>query len=362
VRRPVRIEGAILSDDKSRPNGLPENGFVKGGMEADNALDELVDEMRGHFLVPPTTEQTFAEFDSAVGVLRPEYQAVAKAFRYSMTSTLSTVAIPFALASASVEHEQRQRILISAKIHAKYLTEDVPQPGEDIETFRERTAHTKTDQELGELTQSDFGKLYLKANAAGFLLASIQHGGLGPAAEELLLQGLVLLWSAFEVLCRDAFETVLNNDPAKVQALTGHPITRKRFEAERLPLDTLIQHGFDLSARLGTVLIGQQDFSDLPTVKAVYSVLYPSDNKLNLALAHSELWKLYQRRHLIVHRRGVVDRVYLDATGETHAIGSRLVVAPSDFEKASVVVVSAGAALVRCLPHEANVFVSSAQP
>ena len=80
-------------------------------------------------------------------------------------------------------------------------------------------------------------------------------------------------------------------------------------------------------------------------MKAVYSVLVPTNTSLNHALADRELWMLYQRRHLIVHRRGVVDQAYLDATGETFTIGTHLTVTPDDFEKALSVVVSAGTAL-----------------
>jgi hypothetical protein len=55
----------------------------------------------------------------------------------------------------------------------------------------------------------------------------------------------------------------LNQPPEDSQAL----------RSGQLPLDLLTSYGFDLSARLGKVLVGQQDFSDLPTVKAVFAVL-----------------------------------------------------------------------------------------
>jgi hypothetical protein len=317
-------------------------------VEANVEFNNRLREMRAHFLVPPSAEETFADFDSAATSLRPEYQAVGNAFRHSLTSALSTVAMPFALATASVEQSHFQRIHIAERIRARSIDENTLQPGEDLETVRDREARTKSDSRMRELVQSEDGRNALIQDTCGFLLASLKHG-LEPGAHELLQQGLVLLWSAFEVLCRDTFETQLNGDPGRVQALISDPTTRKRFEAERLPLDTLVQHGFNLSARLGTVLVGQQDFSDLPTVKAVYAVLYPGSSDLNQALAHRDLWTLYQRRHLVVHRRGVIDQAYLDATGETHATGSRLTVTPRDFEGALGVVVSAGTALARCL-------------
>ena len=99
-----------------------------------------------------------------------------------------------------------------------------------------------------------------------------------------------------------------------------------------------------------TVLVAQQDFSDLRTIRSVYSVLFPDASTLNEALGHRDLWTFYQLRHLLIHRRGVIDQVYLDNTGATDAIGTRLVVTPKDFEGALTVVVSAGTSLLRSLP------------
>lgn len=317
-------------------------------MEAKNEPGGRIRDLRAHFLVPPSTEEVFATFDAATVPLRQEYQAVTKAFRHSLASALSTVAMPFALASASVEQSHFQRIHIAERIRTLSIDDTTLQPREDLNAVREREAHTKARSRMREFVESEDGRNVLIRDTCGFLLTSLERG-LEPAAQELVQQGLVLLWSAFEVVCRDSFETLLNGDPAKVLALINHPTTRKRFEAERLSLDTLVQHGFDLSARLGTVLVGQQDFSNLQTIKAVLAVLFPGSKDLNQALAHRDLWTLYQRRHLVVHRRGMIDQAYLDATGETITIGTRLVVTPRDFEGALSVVVSAGTALARSL-------------
>ena len=45
----------------------------------------------------------------------------------------------------------------------------------------------------------------------------------------------------------------------------------------------------------------------------------------------------------------MIDQLYLGATGETLAIGTRLVVSPGAFETALGVVVSTGTAVARCL-------------
>jgi hypothetical protein len=86
----------------------------------------------------------------------------------------------------------------------------------------------------------------------------------------------------------------------------------------------------------------------------VYSVLFPSNERLNQALNKTELWVLFQRRHLIVHRRGVIDQIYLDATGENYPLGSKLNVRPDDFEASMRMVVAAGEALASSLPCDAT--------
>jgi hypothetical protein len=296
--------------------------------------------MRTHFLLPPDMENLWVEFDRATALLAPTHQAVAKAFRYSVASTVSTVSMPFALAFRSAHEKRFQMFLAPARMRARHLDERPLPPNENPDTVREERAQAKTEATMREFCESRDGSRVLHHDISVFLLSSLKMG-FQQAAQELLQQGLALLWSAFEVLSRDAFETLLNESPSKIRTLINHPDTRKRFEAERLPLGTLLQHDFDLSARLGTVLVDQQDFSSLPTIKAVYAVLFPYAGLIR-TLAHRDLWTLYQRRHLIVHRRGVVDQAYIDATGEAHAVGNHLVVSPEDFEAGLGVVISSG--------------------
>ena len=134
------------------------------------------------------------------------------------------------------------------------------------------------------------------------------------------------------------------------EVLAQHTSTRKRFEVERFSLDTLVKYGFDLSNHVGTVLVSQRDFGDLPTIKTVYSVLFPYSGDLLERLNDPDLWLLYQRRHLLVHRRGIVDQTYLDNTSDTAPINGPLLLKPKDFEVHFKVVLSAGEALLSCLP------------
>ena len=54
--------------------------------------------------------------------------------------------------------------------------------------------------------------------------------------------------------------------------------------------------------------------------------------QLDSLRGHRRLWLLFQRRNLIVHRRGIVDHQYNEKTGETLSLGSQLWPAPYDVE------------------------------
>jgi len=58
---------------------------------------------------------------------------------------------------------------------------------------------------------------------------------------------------------------------------------------------------------------------------------------------------LSQRRHLIVHQRGIVDRRYLENTNDTQQIGERLLVSPDELLGYIVLVQNSGASLLTAL-------------
>lgn len=302
------------------------------------------------FLISAVKGRIFVDFDSIVASVKAEFQPALRAFRHSVEATVSTVELPLSLASASSQRIHFQRIHTAEWLRARARAIEQGKDVDDEETIEltQNEALSLAGTRMGEFAQSEEGRNALALDTCDFLLRSLEDG-LGDAADELLQQGLVLLWSAFEVLYRDTFETLLNIDPSRIMALMNEPATRKRFEAERLPLDTIAEFGFDLSGHIGTVLVSKQDFSDLPTVKAVYAVLYPQSTELRDALAHRDLWTLYQQRHLVVHRRGVIDQAYRQATGDTAEVGTRLAVTPSAFNGHLKVVGLAANALARCL-------------
>jgi hypothetical protein len=61
------------------------------------------------------------------------------------------------------------------------------------------------------------------------------------------------------------------------------------------------------------------------------------------------LWLLWQRRYVLVHKRGLVDAAYLKRTGDKQSIGARLRISASYLDEIFGLVSDAGAQFVRAL-------------
>lgn len=333
-------------------------------MSQEDPLIQKIREIWDHYLLPPDPMETFSRLDGLIDELDIKYQALGQTFRHNLSSLLSSVGVPFSLAADAgpVSFDARD---IAKWTRARTIELDAVQPGEWLETFLIREALRKAGVGTEDLTNSERlrdveFKVVQEVNSMSLaiediwsiLARSYTSEKWKLAARELIQQGIILTWSAFEVLCRDAFELELNLYPSKAALLAQNLTTRKRFEFEKVSLDILIKHEFDLSAKMGTYLVSRRDFSDLPTIKSVYLVLFASSDELASHLNHPELWLLYQRRHLFVHRRGIVDQNYLDNTSDATPLGSTLEVSPKDFEEQFQRVLETGETLLRCLQEQ----------
>lgn len=151
------------------------------------------------------------------------------------------------------------------------------------------------------------------------------------AARELTRQGIVLAWSAIEVLARDAFVYLLDNKPEYADLLVVDPANRKRFSANRIKWQVLPAHGYDMSSSLGH-LISKADLNNVPSIREAYGALFPEADELRELFGDRHLWNLCRKRNLIVHKRGTADQQYLTSTSDTLAIGDDLLVTPSEVE------------------------------
>lgn len=170
-------------------------------------------------------------------------------------------------------------------------------------------------------------------------------GGVHEAISELMRAALVLTWSAFEVLATDLFAALLNAQPQLIMSLNRDEPARRLFGVKAISIEELGSYGFDVSCRLGDLLVERRSLGGIEVVKAAFFALC-ANTSLRAALGRRELVVLNQQRNLIAHRRGIVDERFARLTSGSHRIGDQLSITGEDVQAAVLVVRDAGAELL----------------
>jgi len=115
------------------------------------------------------------------------------------------------------------------------------------------------------------------------------------------------------------------------------------------PRKLLVQVEATLQQNPAASLAPVIDAFDIPNMslgfaRHFFSALFPNDTSLKTRLG-KPLDVPAARRHLLVHRAGIVDQQYLDQSNENLPLGSSLVIKPQDLRDAFRAVVDAAAAL-----------------
>jgi hypothetical protein len=100
---------------------------------------------------------------------------------------------------------------------------------------------------------------------------------------------------------------------------------------------------------MGNLLLGEHGIGSLSDIKDVFRTLFPTHSDLHATMKKDGLWLLWQRRHLLVHKRGLVDAAYLKQTGDKQPVGERLRISASHLEEIFGLVSDAGVQFVRAL-------------
>jgi hypothetical protein len=300
---------------------------------------------RQYFFIPIDEATIFAKLDVSIARALPGFAPITKAFRHNLTAVISTVSVPFHLIAAHVQGLRFQQIHLAESIRAQGIEGEGTVYEKALPIARERFSKEITEPEMIR----QFSNQTLRE-----LEQSLERGDLARAASELLRQGIVAVWGALEVLAQDVFVALLNANPKYAVQLLTHERTKHLFQLKAIPLDTLSNYDFDLSGSFGDILIRYRRVDTIPVIQAVFNVLLPKSENLRNALGQRDLWVLNQRRHLIVHRRGIVDAEYIAKTGESLTPGTVLVIRPDDLERYLQLTTDAGQQLINdtCLQPE----------
>jgi hypothetical protein len=262
-------------------------------------------------------------FTLDLGSLTPTIKVVAEAFSQNVIAAGDVAHIPYLLVHDSVLQRRFQSLVSAARIRR------LPLPGDEPidEDMSEREARHEAQRKLEAVANAEEGRSVLVEAIVAELARALESVAFTNSAKELLRQTAVMLWASLEVLAFDGLVALLNARPdlAVVMAAADH--AKKNFQ-RGIPIDVLAQHGYDVSSTMGTVLMSglrnEGGQIGLPMMKDLFSALCPDDEPLHAALGNANAWLLYQQRHLIVHRRAVVDRSYLTKTGAALELGSTL--------------------------------------
>lgn len=127
------------------------------------------------------------------------------------------------------------------------------------------------------------------------------------------------------------------------------PPAKRHFQGrEKSIFDELIRHNFDLSKSMGDALLADQSITSLQTMRDVFAIAAPADAASTATLNDKESWLVAQRRHIVVHKRGIVDRAYCEQTNDprNRDVGKPLLITADDVEAAMKIVVKTGSAVL----------------
>ncbi|MFN7004075.1 MAG: hypothetical protein ACK4NW_11690, partial [Roseinatronobacter sp.] len=142
--------------------------------------------------------------------------------------------------------------------------------------------------------------------------------------------------SVFESFSKSFVIDWINNNPSSAVSVASSSDLRNFFGKQIIDIGIIGDHGFDLSRSMGHVLFNERRLDSLSVIREVFKSLF-SSSVVQSALG-DQLWLLNQRRHLFVHKRGVVDTGYLSKTAALENKGDRLVLTSDDVKKHLVAV------------------------
>jgi hypothetical protein len=154
---------------------------------------------------------------------------------------------------------------------------------------------------------------------------------------------------AFESFVSETIRTLVNSKPPLAAVLLSTESTKKHFPSRAVSVEDLANHDFNVAACMGDLLLRDRHLDSLPVIKDVLSAIFPTEDAHRQRLNSPDLWLLWQRRHLIVHRRGVVDSGYLAKTSDTATLGERLCVSARYVESCFSLIVQTAVELMAIL-------------
>lgn len=306
----------------------------------DDKAHEFIALRRFLFGEPPDIFAEFEELEAIDSPLRPAILV----FKENLQSAFRVGCIPFQLVQSGVLAKRFSQIHAAERIRSLIPRE----PNEGLGPEQEKTALSIARERMEEeLRDPDI----IHSHAKETLSVLDRHllttdYSLSESADELLRQILVMAWGALETLVNDTIRILLNERPSLSGCFAESKVYRDILFAKTNIVAALEEHAFDISRVMGDIFCDVVKLDSLQKIQDVSSSLF-CDGALDKELKNDNLWLLAQRRHLIVHRRGIVDYKYISSTTDTTPIGQRITLDASYIEASIKLVKGAGITFAR---------------
>jgi len=287
-------------------------------------LRELAQRVMERFYIPDI--ELLNTFAAASGLLAPPFKEAAEVFQNNLVSISRAASIPYAMVAIAISRRQFDSFHVAERIRA--LKNVVPNA--DLPPALAQKAYKIASAKIQQFHESEEGKINFR-DAILTDLDVYQRDEFLAAAHELLSNTLVMTWGTFEAFITDVLRLLLNSHAPTATSILTHESTKKHF-SNRLTIDVLERFEFNIARSLGTLLLSDNKLDSLTVMKDVLSVIFPNHEGLRSKLSDPKLWLLWQRRHLFVHKRGLVDMTYLSKTSDSIPLGSRLQITGIDVQ------------------------------
>ena len=230
------------------------------------------------------------------------------------------VGIPYSFADLSVLMRRHNQIMISEEIRALKGTPMNEPITEQARVEAHIIAGKRFDEELQDEQKIDQFDRQIRYD----LYVLMKRNDVDRASHDLLLETVIMVWGSFEVFIADFVRSHLNAYPAIAARLLMDPSTKASFDIKSIGIEDLAANQFDVSNAMGNILVSKRRLDGIEVIRNVLKVMFPHHQQMIQSIGAPELYKLAQRRHLIVHRRGSVDAAYLQKTNDNFQIGQTL--------------------------------------
>jgi hypothetical protein len=243
-----------------------------------------------------------------------------------LRSVLNAATLPFQLIYDAVQQRRFDAMLSAERIRS--LKEVAS--GDGLTNALEDRSFGRANEKMCAFISTSDGSDFMRDAILYELDRSLRSSVISTAAVELMVQTLVSTWAVFENFSRAFIIAWINADPRRAKPLLASPDLKDYFGRQVVDFEVIGEHGFDLTGSMGTILFRGRRLDHLGVIRSATKALF-NDPNVREALGES-LWMLNQRRHLFIHKRGLVDDEYLQRTGDATPLGYRLSITSEDVE------------------------------